>query len=165
MGARVYLATTGRFVQTDPIAGGGANAYEYAMQDPVNETDISGEVSGYTAAFCGNAGCIYYRTNFYDGYVGIGITCTRCGWGRTWSYQVFRNGQRIDAQFGKRTDMVHVSYPPKVLWTYSRVHVWAVVAFTCYWILVCHAYSVPNVYVVPYSYWGYREYQEHIRRV
>jgi RHS repeat-associated protein len=165
MGARVYLATTGRFVQTDPIAGGGANAYEYAMQDPVNETDISGEVSGYTAAFCGNAGCIYYRTNFYDGYVGIGITCTRCGWGRTWSYQVFRNGQRIDAQFGKRTDMVHVSYPPKVLWTYSRVHVWAVVAFTCYWILVCHAYSVPNVYLVPYSYWGYREYQEHIRRV
>ena len=42
MGARVYLPSLGRFLQSDPIAGGSANAYDYANQDPVNETDLSG---------------------------------------------------------------------------------------------------------------------------
>jgi uncharacterized protein RhaS with RHS repeats len=43
MGARVYDPDTGTFLQTDPIQGGGANAYGYTDGDPVNETDLSGD--------------------------------------------------------------------------------------------------------------------------
>jgi RHS repeat-associated protein len=42
MGIRVYNPSTGRFLQTDPIVGGGANTYDYASGDPVNNIDISG---------------------------------------------------------------------------------------------------------------------------
>ncbi|RFU88285.1 RHS repeat protein [Streptomyces triticagri] len=42
MGARLYAPSIGRFLQTDPIPSGSANAYDYANQDPVNTTDLSG---------------------------------------------------------------------------------------------------------------------------
>jgi RHS repeat-associated protein len=42
MGKRVYQPALGRFLQTDPIQGGSLNAYDYADQDPVNVTDVSG---------------------------------------------------------------------------------------------------------------------------
>jgi RHS repeat-associated protein len=42
MGARVYLPSLGRFLQTDPISGG-ANAYEYGGQDPISRRDPSGQ--------------------------------------------------------------------------------------------------------------------------
>lgn len=43
MGSRVYIPALGRFTQIDPKVGGGANAYDYANQDPVNISDPSGE--------------------------------------------------------------------------------------------------------------------------
>lgn len=45
MGARVYVPALGRFVQLDPKVGGSANGYDYANQDPVNNTDPSGNDS------------------------------------------------------------------------------------------------------------------------
>ncbi len=42
MGARVYNANTGRFLQTDPVAGGSANSYDYVYGDPINMTDLAG---------------------------------------------------------------------------------------------------------------------------
>ena len=42
MGARVYIPTTGAFLQTDPKPGADANAYGYADGDPVNNADLSG---------------------------------------------------------------------------------------------------------------------------
>ncbi|MFD4561493.1 RHS repeat-associated core domain-containing protein [Streptomyces sp. NPDC058469] len=42
MGVRLFDAVTGRFLQTDPIPDGSANAYEYAGQDPVNNMDLDG---------------------------------------------------------------------------------------------------------------------------
>jgi RHS repeat-associated protein len=42
MGARVYDSTTGRFLQLDPIAGGGANAYGYP-RDPITMYDLNGK--------------------------------------------------------------------------------------------------------------------------
>ena len=42
MGARVYIPELGRFMQMDPVEGGTLNDYVYA-QDPVNQTDTTGE--------------------------------------------------------------------------------------------------------------------------
>jgi RHS repeat-associated protein len=42
MGVRSYVPKLGRFLQTDPVAGGSANAYAYVFGDPVNETDLTG---------------------------------------------------------------------------------------------------------------------------
>lgn len=42
MGARVYSPVLGRFLQVDPVAGGSANPYDYANQDPASEPDPSG---------------------------------------------------------------------------------------------------------------------------
>jgi RHS repeat-associated protein len=43
MGAREYDPSLGRFLQTDPVPGGSANAYDYANQDPLNADDLSGD--------------------------------------------------------------------------------------------------------------------------
>jgi RHS repeat-associated protein len=43
MGVRLYNPVTGRFLQTDPVIGGGCNAYEYACADPVDKTDLDGK--------------------------------------------------------------------------------------------------------------------------
>jgi RHS repeat-associated protein len=46
MGARSYIPQLGRFLQTDPIPGGSANAYAYVFGDPINDSDPSGEYGG-----------------------------------------------------------------------------------------------------------------------
>jgi RHS repeat-associated protein len=46
MGARSYVPQLGRFLQTDPIPGGSANAYAYVYGDPVNSNDLAGERAG-----------------------------------------------------------------------------------------------------------------------
>lgn len=43
MGVRSYVPSLGRFISTDPVAGGAANAYDYANADPVNSYDLTGE--------------------------------------------------------------------------------------------------------------------------
>jgi RHS repeat-associated protein len=60
MGARTYIPQLGRFEQTDPQPGGSANAYAYTDDDPVNESDLSGEYTStvtydYEAAELGPA--------------------------------------------------------------------------------------------------------------
>jgi RHS repeat-associated protein len=53
--ARMYSATMGRFLQTDPIGydGDGPNLYAYVLNDPVNLTDPLGLDDGT----CGGNGC------------------------------------------------------------------------------------------------------------
>ncbi|MFK4082827.1 DNRLRE domain-containing protein [Kribbella sp. NPDC020789] len=43
MGVRLYNPTTGRFLQVDPVYGGGCNAYEYTCADPVDKADLDGK--------------------------------------------------------------------------------------------------------------------------
>jgi RHS repeat-associated protein len=51
MGARSYIPTIGRFLSSDPIAGGSANAYDYGNADPVNQFDPTGSAPyGYDKA-------------------------------------------------------------------------------------------------------------------
>ncbi|MGN6662804.1 MAG: RHS repeat domain-containing protein [Solirubrobacterales bacterium] len=42
MGKRSYVPALGRFLSPDPVAGGSANPYDYANQDPVNNFDLEG---------------------------------------------------------------------------------------------------------------------------
>jgi len=39
------VSGSGVFLQTDPIPGGSANAYDYANQDPINNYDLAGTFS------------------------------------------------------------------------------------------------------------------------
>jgi len=42
MGVRSYVPAIGRFISTDPVQGGSANAYDYTNADPVNGLDLGG---------------------------------------------------------------------------------------------------------------------------
>ncbi|MBX6386621.1 MAG: sugar-binding protein, partial [Microbispora sp.] len=42
MGVRLYQPKLGRFLQTDPVDGGSANAYDYAAQSPTSNADLDG---------------------------------------------------------------------------------------------------------------------------
>lgn len=42
MGVRSYVPAMGRFTSVDLITGASANAYDYALQDPVNQMDLDG---------------------------------------------------------------------------------------------------------------------------
>jgi len=60
MGARHYSPRLGRFLQTDSITGGSANAYTYVFGDPNNVSDLTGlcgecwAFAAITALFNGN---------------------------------------------------------------------------------------------------------------
>ncbi|MFI6927677.1 phospholipase A2 [Nonomuraea spiralis] len=43
MGVRLYQPKLGRFLQTDPVEGGSANAYDYANQSPTSNADLDGK--------------------------------------------------------------------------------------------------------------------------
>ncbi|XXJ55468.1 RHS repeat-associated core domain-containing protein [Embleya sp. MST-111070] len=51
MGVRVYEPGSGRFLQTDPVPGGSASAYDYVGADPSNATDTAGTYSKGSSSF------------------------------------------------------------------------------------------------------------------
>jgi RHS repeat-associated protein len=75
MGVRSYVPDMGRFTSVDPVPGGSANTYDYANQDPVNQSDLGGD--------CGIA-CIHTPddlNDMLDHVNGKNATCAaaRCG--------------------------------------------------------------------------------------
>ncbi|WP_169982172.1 DNRLRE domain-containing protein [Microbispora sp. H10836] len=63
MGARVYNPRTGRFLSTDPVTGGSANAYDYAKQDPIGNLDLDG--TEYCIRRAESPGWIYWGVDIY----------------------------------------------------------------------------------------------------
>jgi RHS repeat-associated protein len=64
MGARTYNVNTGRFSQTDPIPGGSANAYDYALQNPMANLDLAG--SAVSRHCIGVSKWVQYCLAYYD---------------------------------------------------------------------------------------------------
>ncbi|MFD6102362.1 PA14 domain-containing protein, partial [Nocardia salmonicida] len=61
MGDRTYLPVLGRFLQTDPVEGGSANAYDYVNADPINNLDLTGRCPWcYVALGAAGAGAAVY---------------------------------------------------------------------------------------------------------
>ncbi|MEW2498177.1 DNRLRE domain-containing protein [Streptomyces nodosus] len=59
MGVRLYDPTTGRFLSTDPVAGGSCNAYDYACADPQNASDLTGtRIKSRTQKACTQYACV-----------------------------------------------------------------------------------------------------------
>jgi RHS repeat-associated protein len=57
MGQRSYAPTIGRFLSVDPVAGGSANAYDYANGDPISGFDLSGRSPSASDCDPGLVGC------------------------------------------------------------------------------------------------------------
>lgn len=57
MGVRSYVPAMGRFISVDPVLGGSANAYDYALGDPVNMLDLDGRKPHGRACQPGIVGC------------------------------------------------------------------------------------------------------------
>jgi RHS repeat-associated protein len=71
MGVRAYNPGTGRFSQVDPISGGSANAYDYALQNPVTNTDLTG-LWNWQGRWCQSVAayrayrfCVYYIDQYW----------------------------------------------------------------------------------------------------
>ncbi|MGK5496908.1 DNRLRE domain-containing protein [Streptomyces sp. URMC 125] len=102
MGVRLYTPATGRFLSTDPVQGGSANAYEYAYADPRNKYDLDGRwvplVIG--AARLGMA-CFRYCGKIYRG--------ARAGW-RAWNHgKKVRAAARISRKYNGNRARVSIT--------------------------------------------------------
>lgn len=65
MGVRGYNPYLGRFDQRDPVPGGSANAYDFADQNPVNNSDNSGRWTyPHGHATCGYVTCTFYLSHW-----------------------------------------------------------------------------------------------------
>ncbi|MFG2129795.1 RHS repeat-associated core domain-containing protein [Streptomyces sp. NPDC048751] len=65
MGVRGYNPYLGRFDQRDPVPGGSANAYDFAYQNPVGNSDVSGAFTfPHGHVTCGYATCTFYLSHW-----------------------------------------------------------------------------------------------------
>jgi RHS repeat-associated protein len=89
MGMRGYNTASGRFDSADPIAGGSANAYDYAFQNPLTANDLTGMSGNRSGLNCWTNGrwghCNGYlndwQTQYYAYLLAFGAAvATACAW-------------------------------------------------------------------------------------
>ncbi|WP_051800023.1 RHS repeat-associated core domain-containing protein [Catenuloplanes japonicus] len=125
MGARVYDPTIGRFLQTDPIEGGNATAYDYCSGDPNTCVDLDGnEGCRWKGRLCGKvvnwsgrnmrAGDI---TNMKKGpqWIWDAWCCGRVHKGRIHTYLV-RPGYQLG---GRGYDVDAFTFPARRYWLWG----------------------------------------------
>lgn len=67
MCVRQHNPLIGRFLQTDPVPGGSANAYDYAYQDPINTLDLDGRrVADDNGAGCSACHSVHPVVSFFS---------------------------------------------------------------------------------------------------
>jgi RHS repeat-associated protein len=91
MGVRGYNSNTGRFSQVDSVVGGSANAYDYALQNPITNFDLGG-TNNRTGGGCSWGeywgGCTLYLSNYWtvelvdalNWGAAVGATCAAATW-------------------------------------------------------------------------------------
>ncbi len=80
MGARLYNAQTGRFLQPDPIEAGSCSAYDYACGDPINAQDTTGR-----ARYCP---CPIYGWKIV-GFQWVQATPVIFAWPGSWNFSLY----------------------------------------------------------------------------
>ncbi|WP_285707147.1 phospholipase A2 [Microtetraspora sp. NBRC 16547] len=94
MGVRLYQPKLGRFLQTDPVEGGSANAYDYAYQSPTSNADLDGKKW-------------YWCTNFWH------FAFNHCGISYAWYHGSWRSVQWVKTPAGWWIRGVYYDYCTK----------------------------------------------------
>jgi hypothetical protein len=145
MGARLYVPHLGRFLQTDPIRGGSANAYEYGFGDCVNNTDLDGMSvvrdaesplpSCKNLVIPGPNVSVHTQIHPKSGDLTWGVVPGKHLGPTSKHIQVFINGKRFDRQ--RRARFSHGTIPSKFLSSGDEVriqgHVRSLATRRSYW--------------------------------
>mgnify|MGYP002737840674 CR=1 FL=1 len=79
MGVRAYDPATGRFWSVDPTPGGNSTAYDYCSGDPVNCTDLDGQISKKWKKRFGKIGRIAEYGSWIPGPIGTASAAISAG--------------------------------------------------------------------------------------
>ncbi len=116
MGVRSYVPDIGRFISVDPVAGGSANAYDYADADPVNGFDLAGTCSGKRCRRAAKRSRATARVSTVTGQIVRSVKrlfdiVAPIAWGTCVPQSAIGpDRQAVDAAFGKKSCIPKVRY-------------------------------------------------------